>query len=209
MGRKPASCPFSMLKKGWERLDDMKEMWVDVLGYEGLYKVSNLGRVKSLDRVSRDGRTRRGRIISTKENNRGYAQVHLCKNGSCKMKLLHRLVAEAFIQNPNNLPQVNHKDEDKSNNCAINLEWCTNLYNRRYGTGYQRSVDGHDYKKISDANKKPVIQYDLKMNEICRWPSVLEAVKSVGKDHRSSSYISRACSGKRNQAYGYVWRYEL
>ena len=187
----------------------MKETWKNVRGYEGLYQVSNLGRVKSLDRVSDDGKIRHGRIISTKQNNRGYLQVHLYRNGSCKMKLLHRLVAEAFIQNLDSLPQVNHKDENKSNNYASNLEWCTNLYNRRYGTGYQRSVEGHDYKRLSEFNKKPVIQYDLKMNEICRWPSVLEAVKSVGKDHRSSSYISRACSGKRNQAYGYVWRYEL
>ena len=185
----------------------MKEIWADVPGYEGLYQISSLGRVKSLDRISNDGKTRHGRIISTKENNRGYVQVHLYRDGFCRMKLLHRLVAEAFIQNPDNLPQVNHIDEDKSNNSAINLEWCTNLYNRRYGTGYQRSVDGHDYKKISETNKKPVIQYDMDMVEIKRWPSILEAVKSFGKDGRFSSFISAVCKGKRNQAYGFKWRY--
>lgn len=115
----------------------MEEIWKPIKGYEGLYEVSNLGRVRSLDRcvVYANGQVHihRGKILRPGISN-GYMQVHLCKCGDMKQPLVHRLVADAFIPNPENLPQVNHKDENPSNNEVSNLEWCTSEYNINYGT---------------------------------------------------------------------------
>lgn len=127
-----------------------QETWKDIENYEGLYQVSNLGRVKSLKRyincdakitsghgANRTGYWRQDTIL--KEVNRsGYKYVMLCRDKHHKSYAIHRLVAQAFIPNPNNLPQVNHKDEDKSNNVVDNLEWCTDLYNKQYGTRIDR-----------------------------------------------------------------------
>lgn len=113
-----------------------KERWKDVVGYEGLYQVSNLGRVKSKDRIIKysDGRTvhRRSFIKRPTYSNGGYPRIGLQVNGKLVMKFVHRLVAEAFIPNPNNYPIVNHKDEDKNNFVASNLEWCDYSYNTSY-----------------------------------------------------------------------------
>ena len=108
-----------------------KEYWKPVVGYEGLYEVSNLGRVKSL-------KFGKERILKPQKDTSGYLCVTLCKNNNqCQFKV-HRLVAEAFIPNPNNLPQTNHKDECKTNNIASNLEWCDRKYNVNYGTRTKR-----------------------------------------------------------------------
>lgn len=119
----------------------MIEEWRDIKGYEGLYQVSNMGRVQRLDKyivdVSQGGiRTRmfKGHIMNlTIHNVSGYVSMYLSKNGKKKRYLVHRLVAEAFIPNPDNLPEINHKDENKVNNCVENLEWCTPKYNANYG----------------------------------------------------------------------------
>lgn len=118
------------------------EEWRDIEGYEGKYQVSNLGRVKSLSRKVYNGNGfyyTKSKILIPAMDNKGYNRVHLTKNGIGKTYKLHRLVAKAFIDNPNNLPQVNHKDENKLNNNASNLEWCINEYNRNYGTGQIRA----------------------------------------------------------------------
>lgn len=107
----------------------MDEIWKPVVGYEGLYEVSNLGRVRSI---------RRNKILNLKKERDGYIRISLCSNGVEKMYQVHRLVAKAFIPNPDNLPQINHKDEVKSNNVVDNLEWCTVAYNNSYGTRLQR-----------------------------------------------------------------------
>lgn len=124
----------------------MVEIWKSILGYEGLYEVSNLGRVRSLDRrvsyTNGQVHIHKGRILKPGVSN-GYMQVHLCNNGSMKQPLVHRLVAEAFIPNPDNLPQVNHKDENPSNNNVDNLEWCTSEYNINYGTRTNKSIESH------------------------------------------------------------------
>lgn len=109
------------------------EEWKDIKGYENKYQISNLGRVKALDYR----RTGKEQIISIK-NNKGYSEVALWKDSKRKMFMVHRLVAQAFIPNPNNLPQVNHKDENKTNNIVENLEWCTQSYNNSYGTRLER-----------------------------------------------------------------------
>ena len=103
----------------------MKEEFRPIKGYEGLYEVSNLGNVRNV---------KTGRILKSFDNKRGYLTIRLSKNGKSSKFYIHRLVAEAFISNPNNYPVINHKDEIKTNNSIDNLEWCTQKYNINYGT---------------------------------------------------------------------------
>ena len=123
----------------------MIEEWRPIVGYEELYEVSNLGRVRSIDRYVKysNGQIHlhKGKVLSPVKSNLGYLLVSLCCNGKYKMFLVHRLVTEAFIPNPENLPEVNHKDEDKANNSVDNLEWCDRSYNNNYGTARIRAKD--------------------------------------------------------------------
>lgn len=121
------------------------ELWKSVSGYEGYYEISSIGRIKSLARVitRSDGQTRliTEKFLTPVKHNDGYLSIKLCKNGHCKTVRIHRLVAEAFIPNPQNLPEVNHKDMDRSNNNVTNLEWTTHLANVAYSASkgkYQR-----------------------------------------------------------------------
>lgn len=118
----------------------MQEQWKYVIGYEGLYKISNEGKLKSCERkihVAHRGydgfKTVKEKEMKTRINNMGYESVKLCKDNKYSEALIHRLVAQAFIPNPNNLPCVNHKDENPLNNCVDNLEWCTQKYNCNFG----------------------------------------------------------------------------
>lgn len=117
----------------------MEEVWKDIKGYEGLYQVSNMGRVKSLGRVDGSNHRLYEKILKLKKRN-NYLGIDLHKNGELRTYSVHRLVAQAFIPNPNNLPQVNHIDENKINNQIDNLEWCTVLYNNTYGTRMERQI---------------------------------------------------------------------
>ena len=174
----------------------MGEVWKDVAGFEGRYIVSNLGHVVSLST---------GKIKNTKLNNRGYVQVHMWDGKKDHMKLIHRIVAEAFIENPHGYAQVNHKDENKQNNSSPNLEWCDNLYNRHYGTGYQRSVAKHDYRAISLSHSKEVIQYKNGV-EIARYLAVKDAERATGINECS---IRLCCYGRYGQAGGDKWEYAV
>lgn len=164
----------------------MQEIWKDIEGYEKLYQVSNLGNVKSL---------RTNTILKT--GNGEYKKVILCNNGNRKTIAVHRLVAEAFIPNPNNYPQVNHKDENKHNNCIYNLEWCTKEYNENYGTRNNR---------IANTLSKKVNQYDLQGNLIKKWFNLREITLNTNYKKITIMYC---CRGKLKTAYGYVWKYEL
>lgn len=121
----------------------MTEIWKAVKGYEGLYEVSNLGNVRSLDRPFKNKQgiaIRKGRILTPfYEEQKGYYQVRLSKDGKNKTHRIHRLVASAFLDNPHNYTDVNHKDEVKTNNNVDNLEWCTRKYNNNYGTKPERT----------------------------------------------------------------------
>ena len=124
----------------------MKEEWRAIKGYENLYEVSNLGRVRSLERYvkSKTGtRIVKERILKPVNVGSGYLGVGLYKEGKVRIIYVHRLVAQAFIPNPNNLPEVNHKDENKTNNRVENLEWCTREYNMSHGTRSERAGKAH------------------------------------------------------------------
>lgn len=179
------------------------EEWRPIAGYEGLYEVSNLGQVRSVDRVldiqRKDGinytRHWNSKIIKCYKDRYGYLIAPLKKDGIYHSALLHRIIATAFIPNPYNLPEVNHKDENKTNNDISNLEWCDHLYNTRYGTGQKRS---------GMKRSKPVEQMTLEGLHIRYHKSVKLASKSTGFDKNE---ISKACRGLRDTFNGYLWRF--
>ena len=126
------------------------EVWKDIKGYEGTYQVSSYGRVKSL-------KYGKERILKSRVNSYGYLHLNLCKNGKSYNKKIHRLIAEAFIPNPKNLPEINHKDENKLNNNIDNLEWCTHKYNTNYGTRTKRASEKTN-KKVICINTKEIFK---------------------------------------------------
>lgn len=159
-----------------------EEIWKPVVGYEGLYEVSSYGRVRSLDRYvrykSNGYRLHRGRILTGSINRDGYIMCHIRTNEVSKYYLVHRLVAEAFIPNPYNLPEVNHLDEVKTNNRVENLEWCDVKYNNTYGTrkervrntmlerGHWTGLSREEYqKKWYQENKEKIIKYNKENKE--------------------------------------------
>lgn len=123
------------------RLNNNQEVWKDIPDYKNLYQISNFGRVKSLERLiyRKNGNyIVKEKILKNKTNTKGYLSISMCKNGKVKYVMIHRLVAQAFIPNPNNFPCINHKDENKQNNCVENLEWCTYSYNNTYNNRHYR-----------------------------------------------------------------------
>jgi len=171
----------------------MEEIWKDIEGYEGRYQVSNLGRIKSFLHVG----VRKdveilddySHIIKPVHDACGYCNVRLRRNDKGKTVKVHRLVAIAFIPNPNNLPEINHKDEDKDNNCVSNLEWCDRIYNMQYG-------------KNTRWHCMPVAQYTLDGRFVKRYNSIKEASNVTGIH---STNISN-CAHKRivNKEKGYI-----
>lgn len=175
-----------------------KEEWKEIQGYEGIYEVSNFGNVRSLPRYKRGNFDSKvfieGKTIKQVKNNRGYYIVQLSKNNKVKNFSVHRLVAEAFIPNPNNFPQVNHKDEDKSNNRVSNLEWMTLKRNINYGTRN---------KRMALTKGKNVKAFDDDGNFIMGFCSMAVAEKITGINQGD---ISRCTLGKTEHAGGYVWK---
>ena len=181
------------------------ETWKEIEGYEGAYEVSTFGRVRSLDReyykCYSDGKMQltkhRGRILKLRLNDKGYYVVTIVYNHTVKTLLINRLVAKAFLPNPYNLPEVNHKDENPKNNHVDNLEWCDRLYNIRYGTGIERRMKPLR-RKIEQLTKDGRhVAYHLGVREICL---------VTGMDRRS---IQRCLHNKPKfkTAYGYRWRF--
>lgn len=183
----------------------MEEIWKDVIGFEGLYQVSNFGRVRSLDRRARIGygKTRfvKGKYLTPCACTNGYLSIPL-HNGSENKKvfLMHRLVAMHFIPNSDNLPEVNHKDEDITNNRADNLEWCTSKYNANYGARNRKVLE----TKFARGLINPVNQYTKDGKFVRRWESMADAGREYGVD---ISAIIRVCRGKQHTSMGYVWEY--
>ena len=172
----------------------MKEIWKDIPQYEGLYQVSNLGRIKSF-RQSTKFHKEREYVLKTSLANNGYCQVTLYKDPTHRRKfLVHRLVAEAFIPNPENLPQINHIDEDPANNRVDNLEWCTAEYNNAYGTAKIRSID---------SKSKPIEQYTLDNKLIAIYRSTRIASELLGINRGTLKDAIR----KESPCSGYYWKY--
>lgn len=189
------------------------EEWRDVVGYEGKYQVSSLGRVKSL--IDEYGHYRE-KIMKQCFNKFGYLRVGIRKDGKQKNCPVHRLVAIAFIPNPNpnNYTCVNHKDECKTNNCVDNLEWCDHKYNNIYGTrleriDYKAIAAKIDYKAISEKQRnrqdqsKKVYQYTKDYKLVNVW----ESTKEVGRNGYTQSSISACCRGELKSHKGYIWSY--
>lgn len=182
-------------------MDKAFEIWKDINGFEGIYQISDKGNIRSLDRkiICSNGsiRFQRGSGIKPYINKQGYRTAVLHNNGKHKMCRICRLVSEAFIPNPNNLPQVNHKDENKGNDEKENLEWCTCLYNLTYNNLHHRRNNKNNKKS------KPVAQ--IKNGKIIKvFPSVREVERVLGFQNGN---ISQCCNGKTKTSYGYEWSY--
>ena len=188
------------------------EIWKDIKGYEGLYQVSNLGRIRSFHEYKGTNY----RIVSLGKGKIGYLTVCLHLKGKRKTFNVHRLVAETFIKKPIGKDFVNHKDENKQNNKVSNLEWCTRSYNYNYGTCKERAIKNHDYSKMKEKinyfelshkaaikRMRKVIQYDLNMRLIKKWNSIKEC-KENGFNPKD---ICLCCKNKRHSHKGYIWRY--
>lgn len=181
----------------------MEEVWKDIKDYEGLYQVSNMGRVKSLPKLKKTPTTTfmTKEIIKKANICKGYLRLGLKKNGITKSYFVHCLVAQAFLGDANGLT-VNHKDENKLNNRADNLEYMTLAENIRYGGGIQRSAKSRTDNPLICT---PVNQYSLDGKFIRRYDSIKQA-KEVNGFHKEN--ISLCCQHKRNQSKGYIWRYD-
>lgn len=167
------------------------EIWKDIAGFENLYEISNMGKVRS--KTGYNGKyTRIGKYIKPGINKNGYYQVSLYKNSKRYCLYLHRLVAKSFIPNPQNLPCVNHIDERKDNNSVENLEWCTHFYNNHY-------------KTAEFTRDKAVKQFSLSGEIIAVFPRIKEAAIAVNL--KGTSSITACCRGRRNTAGGYKWQY--
>ncbi|RXM57212.1 NUMOD4 domain-containing protein [Clostridium tetani] len=198
-----------------------KEIWEDIEGYEGLYQVSNLGRVKSLNYKNRGIE----KLLKQFEDSKGYLKVGLSKNKKSKHLFVHRLVAKAFIPNLNNYPIINHKDENPLNNSINNLEWCTYKYNNNYGTKKERiSKANKGKKRTAEMNKKQSERQRGKyigclnpafgthtngnkiicLNNSIIYPSARQAGIELDLDN---STISKICKGKKKSIHGYKFMY--
>lgn len=192
-------------------MKELNEVWKDIEGYEGLYQVSNLGRVKSL---------KKNIIRKQTLGKDGYLRVILKHNGKSKNFSVHRLVAKAFLKNVFNYPEVNHKDENKTNNNVSNLEWCTRKYNQNYNGLPMRIASKIDYKnrkpidfsqpifkinakKRQEKFSKKVNQYNMNGELIKTWNST----KECGRNGFNQSCVWHCCKGIYKQYKGYIWKY--
>ena len=167
------------------------EIWKDIKDYGGLYKVSDKGNIIG---------TKRNVMLSPYQNHKGYFIISLTKNSVKKTHSIHRLVAETFIPNPNNLPQVNHKNGIKTCNEVWNLEWTDNSGNQKhaFANGLQTNVGDNN------PNMRAVDQYDLDGNFIKHWNSIYDITQQLGY---SCSSIWRCCTNRHKKSHSYVWRY--
>jgi NUMOD4 motif/HNH endonuclease len=189
----------------------ISESWKPVLGYEGRYEVSSYGRVKVLSRIV----TRQSGAYAMKaklfklvmSRNEGYFKVSFQVNMARRTFWVHRLVATAFLPNPHNLPCVNHKDGNKTNNHTSNLEWCTYKENIAHGllTGIYNYEKMKECLAMSNMNKKSVLQFDISgQNYIRTWESAASAARHLGVNFRG---ISSSCRGISKSYGGFIWKF--
>jgi hypothetical protein len=181
---------------------DFMEIWRDVEGYDGKYQVSNLGNVRSVDRTFSNSCgvmvTRKGIMLNPIQNRCGYMKVTMHKEGKVNTEVIHRLVAVAFVPNPNNLPQVNHKDGNKRNNDVSNLEWCTALSNMHHAKQQGLRNNALEYAK---SMRKSVIATNIETGEEIFYESIHAAENVFGR------HVTNVLSGARSKAKGHTFRY--
>lgn len=183
------------------------EEWKDIKDFEGLYKISNKGRIKALERKVigkfNSVRTIKEQYLTPTDNGRGYMVVALYKNGKRYFKKVHRLVAEAFIPNPENKSEVNHIDGNKKNNYVENLEWVTTKENCRH----RQDNNLGNIEAATIAKYKPVIKYDLNTGEeLEEFPSAKSAAEAAGSNRSES--VARVARGEKKSYKGYGYKYK-
>ena len=191
----------------------MEEIWKDVVGYEGFYQVSNLGRVKSLQRIHNTNHPyiQKERIMKLFKNKDGYLMVDFTKDSRKKHFQVHRLVANAFIPNPDNKPEVNHLNEIVYDNRADNLEWATRKENNNYGNRNKKASISLKKYSVESAERckklfsKKVFQFSKEGELLNVWSSTSEAGRKLGF---SQSDISKCCRGKKKGIKGFVFKYD-
>ena len=185
-------------------MSNVQEIWKDAFGYEGLYQVSDHGRMRSIDRkvINKLGHPRqfKGKIIFQSPDNKGYMKVGLWRDNKTTTKKVHRFVAIAFIDNPEKLPQVNHKDGNKGNANASNLEWCTNQFNQIHSFSIlgRKQKSGYDHR-----DSKPVYQISLDGFFLAEYGSINEAQRKTGVPVRS--IINSALGVYKKSRSQYLW----
>jgi hypothetical protein len=197
-----------------------EEIWKDIEGYEGLYQISNLGRVKSLPRIVSNhlgSHTSKERILKLQYRKDKYINVHLLKDRIEKIYFVHRLVAKAFIPNPDCLPDINHKDENPSNNRVENLEWCTEEYNMNYGNCIEKrkatfarnesflKANVTKVRNKSRGAETPICGTSKDGNIILSYRSITEASHKTGI---SKGHLGECVKGIRKSAGSYYWNYK-
>lgn len=198
-----------------------QEIWKDVVGYEGLYQVSNLGRVKSVERyINRYYSKHVERKMFIKEKilsfgyTAGYPLVSLCKNGVVKKQSVHRIVAIAFIPNPENKEQINHKDGNRANPSVNNLEWVTNTENQRHSWKYLNRVNPNKGKTFSEKTKRKMkLHWQTHLNAQCKKVYCVElnrcfdSISKACRELKIPRCIPLCCEGKRHTCGGYHWKW--
>ena len=177
------------------------EEWKDIPGFEGFYQASNMGRIKSLERIDALGHRLKEKILKPKLISNGYYQVDLCKNSKVRHYMVHRLVYEAFNSSIPEGLQVNHVNEIKTDNRLENLNLMTCKENVNWGTRNERIAK----KQINGKKSKSVLQYDLNDNLVKEYPSAHQAERETGFDN---GYIIACCKGKYKTAYNFKWKYK-
>lgn len=172
-------------------MENFKEEWRPIVGYEGLYEVSNTGKIKRCEYVDANNRLCKSKILKFKINKGGYCTIGLTKNGKRSFLMGHRLVAMAFIPNPDNLPQINHKDENRQNNYVSNLEWCTSKYNINYGNSVKKRSFG-------------VIQLTKEGKFVREYRSGFAASQA---NNIARTNLYNALHGNTDSAGGFLWKY--
>ena len=189
------------------------EIWKPIKGYEGKYEVSNLGRVKSKERISNccynSTRKTKEKIIAHYLEKNGYLSVCLFKEGK-HTKRVHKLVASAFIPNPNNYPCINHINGNKLDNNMNNLEWCTYSHNVkeafRLGLANNSEKQRNAVREYCKKHKnKPLVQLDINNNLIKEWNSAVEVEEKMGISRKN---ISQCVRGKNKTAGGFKWLFK-
>lgn len=188
-------------------MENNSEIWKPVVGYEGLYEVSNMGRVRSLERINKRGFNLSSKILKPTLNSGGYCIVGLFKNGLQRKILVHRLVAECFLYNVENKPFIDHINTIRTDNRVENIRWVTTKENQnnpltiKYRKGHTEwCVKGEKHHR-----NKPIIQYDKEGNFIKEWFSIRE---SSEQNNVKEQNISACCRGKIKYAGGFIWKYK-